>query len=109
MCGYVSAYACAIVTNGCCSRPHPPCLGTDPSFPYQQEELTCDPRGRCFSSSANIWGTSGEPIPGQGDAFLGKTHHLFDSFYSISFKQMLTEIDQVDIISDIKLEETVEF
>ena len=85
MCGYVSVYAYAIVTNGCCSRPHPSCLGTDPSFPYQQEELTCDPRGRCFSSSANIWGTSGEPIPGQGDAFLEKTHHLFDSFYSPIF------------------------
>lgn len=35
--------------------------------------------------------------------------NAFDSFYSISFKQMLTEIDQVDIISDIKLEEMVEF
>lgn len=58
MCGCVPAYVCATVTNGCCSRPHPPCLGTDPSFPHEQEELSWDPRGRCFPSPT----TSGEHL-----------------------------------------------
>lgn len=53
--GCVSAYA---VTEECCSRPHPPCLGTDPSFPHEQEKPSWDPRGRCFPSPA----TSGEHL-----------------------------------------------
>lgn len=41
-----------------CSRSHPPCLGTDPSFLHEQEELSRDPRGRCFPSPT----TSGEHL-----------------------------------------------
>lgn len=88
MCGCVSAYVCAIVTDGCCSRPHPPCLGTDPSFPHEQEELGS--QREMFPITNNIWGTSGEPIPGQGDTSLEKTHHLFDYFYSPIFSLILS-------------------
>lgn len=42
-----------------------------------------------FPITSNIWATSGEPIPGQGAAFLEKTHHLFDSFYSLIFSFIL--------------------
>lgn len=41
-----------------CSRPHPPCLGKDPALPREQEELSWDPRGRCFPSPT----TSGEHL-----------------------------------------------
>ena len=59
-----------------------------PSLPWNRP-FTSLPTGRAylwsqrkmFLITSNIWGTSGEPIPGQGDAFLEKTHHLFDSFY----------------------------
>lgn len=76
MCGRVTAYGCAIVTDGCRSRPHPPCLGTDPSFPHQQEELTWDPRGRCFPSP----GTSGQHLasPSQEREMLFWRKHVID-------------------------------
>lgn len=38
-----------------------------------------------FPITNNIWGTSGEPIPGQGDTLLEKTHHLFDYFFLLYF------------------------
>lgn len=90
MCGCAFAYICAPVTNECC-RPHPPGLRTDPSFPHEQEEFSWDPRGD-VSITSNIWGTSGEPIPGQADAFLEKTHHLFDCIFPNLFSSSCSPI-----------------
>lgn len=93
MCGCVSAYVCAIVTDGCCSRPHPPCLGTDLSFPHEQEELSWDPRGRCFPSPT----TSGEHLvsPSQDRETLRWRKHItyliiFILLYFLLFSPSLT-------------------
>lgn len=71
-------------------------LQTPPSSPWNRPFIS-PPTGRAYLGSqremfpitSNIWATSGEPIPGQGVAFLEKTHHLFDSFYSPIFSLIL--------------------
>lgn len=82
---YVSVYAYAIVTNGCCSRPHPSALEQTLHFPTNRKNLLVIPE----EDVSHHQQTSGEhlvsPSLGQGDAFLEKTHHLFDSFYSPIF------------------------
>lgn len=79
---------CVCLCLGCSHRgkllrPHPPGLGTDPSFPQEQEGFSWDPQGRCFPSPA----TSGEHLasPSQdGQMLFWRKHITHSIIFSLS-------------------------
>lgn len=62
-----------------CSGPHPTGLAQIPHLPQTRKGQQLRSHRDLFAFTSNIWGTSGEPNPGQGDTFLSRENTICQS------------------------------